>query len=139
MGQIDQQLPGVPVYASSGVLERRPGGAIAAAPNVVRALSPMPPLNRLPARATRFLQRLSPRGAGRPDVLYGYEAMRVVLDAIRAGGPDRERVRRAGTRLRARRSPLGRYVLRATGDLEGGRFALWALRDGRFEFVRMVE
>ena len=83
--------------------------------------------------------RLSPGVAGRPEVLYGYEAMRVVLDAIRAGGPDRERVRRAGTRIRARRSPLGRYVMRATGDIEGGRFALWALRGGRFEFVRMVE
>jgi hypothetical protein len=62
-----------------------------------------------------------------------------VLDAIRAGGRDRERVRRAGTRIRVRGRPLGRYVLRATGDIEGGRFALWALRDGRFEFVRMVE
>lgn len=139
MAQIDQQLPGVPIYASSGVLERRPGAAIAAAPDLVRALSPMPPVNRLPAPARRLLQRLTPGGAGRPEALYGYEAMRVVLDAIRAGGPDRERVRRAGKRIRARRSPLGRYVMRATGDIEGGRFALWALRDGRFEFVRMVE
>jgi hypothetical protein len=71
--------------------------------------------------------------------VYGYEAMRVVLDAIRAGGPNRELVRRAGMTIRTRRSPLGRYELRATGDVEGARFALWALRDGRFEFVRMVE
>jgi hypothetical protein len=71
--------------------------------------------------------------------VYGYEAMRVVLDAIRAGGPNRELVRRAGMTIRTRRSPLGRYALRGTGDVEGARFALWALRDGRFEFVRMVE
>jgi branched-chain amino acid transport system substrate-binding protein len=137
MSQIDDQLPGVPVYASSGVLESGPG-AIPAAPGRVRALGPVPPMNRLPARARRVARRLSAEGAGRPEGLYGYEAMRVVLDAIRAGGPDRERVRRAGTRIRARRSPLGRYVMRATGDIEGARFALWALRDGRFEFVRMV-
>jgi hypothetical protein len=29
--------------------------------------------------------------------------------------------------------------MRASGDIDGGRFALWALRDGRFRFVRMVE
>ena len=63
----------------------------------------------------------------------------MILDAIRAGGRDRERVRRAGTRIRTRRSALGTYTLRASGDIDGGRFALWALRDGRFRFVRMVE
>ena len=42
-------------------------------------------------------------------------------------------------RIRTRRSPLGRYVLRGTGDVDTGRFALWTLRDGRFEFVRTVE
>jgi ABC-type branched-subunit amino acid transport system substrate-binding protein len=87
------------------------------------------------------LSRLAARQpeAVRSEALYGYEAMQVILDAIRAGGPDRERVRRAGTRIRMRRSVLGSYVLRATGDIDGGHFALWALRDGRFRFVRMVE
>ena len=63
----------------------------------------------------------------------------MVLDAIRAGGPDRDRVRRAGTRIRTRNSPLGGYLLRGTGDVNTQRFALWALRDGRFQFERMVD
>ena len=64
-----------------------------------------------------MLGRLDPELA-RPEALLGYEAMSVVLDAIRAGGPDRERVRRAGTRTRTRESPLGGYLLRATGDVD---------------------
>jgi branched-chain amino acid transport system substrate-binding protein len=141
LAQIDQRLPGVPLYATSGLLDRDPSRVIAAAPAHVWALGPMPPLNRLPPQARRLSKRLSAADevAARPEAVYGYEAMRVVLDAIHAAGPDRERVRRAGTRIRTRRSPLGRYALRATGDVDSERFALWALRDGRFEFVRMVE
>jgi hypothetical protein len=41
-------------------------------------------------------------------------------------------------RIRTRRSTLGSYMVRATGDVDGERFALWALRGGRFRFVRMV-
>jgi hypothetical protein len=46
-----------------------------------------------------------------------------VLGAIRAGRRDRDRVRRAGMRA---------------GQAEDARFALWALRDGRFDFVRII-
>jgi branched-chain amino acid transport system substrate-binding protein len=141
MAQIDQRLPGVPLFATAGVLDRDPGRPIPAAPARVWALAPMPPARELSPRGKRVLARLAARhpDAVRSEALYGYEAMRLILDAIRAGGPDRERVRRAGISLRTRRSVLGSYTLRATGDIDGGRFALWALRDGRFRFVRMVE
>ena len=141
LAQIDRTLPGIAVYAGSGVLDRERDRPIPAAPASVWALGPTPPMNALPARARALSKRLAAGGLShdRPDALYGYEAMRVVLDAIRAGGPNRELVRRAGMTIRTRRSPLGRYALRGTGDVDAGRFALWALRDGRFDFVRMVE
>jgi branched-chain amino acid transport system substrate-binding protein len=141
MAQIDQRLRGVPLYATSGVLDRDPGRLIPAAPARAWALGPMPPARELSRRGRRILARLAARQpeAARSEAIYGYEAMRVILDAIRSGGPDRERVLRAGTSLRMRRSVLGPYVLRATGDIDRARFALWALRDGRFRFVRMVE
>ena len=141
LAQIDQTLPGVPVYAGSGLLDRRSGRPVPAAPRIVWALGPTPSIASLPAPARRLAKRL-PAGdpaAKRPEALYGYEAMRVVLAAIRAAAPDRELVRRAGMRIRTRRSPLGRYALRGTGDVDTERFALWTLRDGRFEFVRTVE
>jgi branched-chain amino acid transport system substrate-binding protein len=141
LDQIARGLPGVALYATSGLLDRQRGEVRPAVPARTWAIGPMAPVSSLARRARRLSKRLSARGpdASRPEALYGYEAMKVVLDAIRAGGPDRERVRRAGTRIRARRSALGRYVLRATGDIEGGRFALWVLRDGRFELARMIE
>lgn len=141
VAEIARRLPAVALYATSGLLERERGAALAAAPPRAWAMGPIAPVSRLAGSARRLSKRLSALGpdASRPEALYGYEAMKVVLDAIRAGGPDRERVRRAGTRTRARRSALGRYVLRGTGDIEGGRFGLWALRGGRFEFTRMIE
>jgi branched-chain amino acid transport system substrate-binding protein len=74
----------------------------------------------------------------RPEAVYGYEAMRLVLDAIARAGPDRQRVIRRAVDVRERRSPLGEYGMRATGDVDGQRFALRALRDGRLRFERMV-
>jgi branched-chain amino acid transport system substrate-binding protein len=142
LAQIDARMPGVPVYGTAGLLARDPRAPIPVAPAAMQALGAVPPPSELPPEGKRLLRRLA-RTAGqeadRPEALYGYEAMNLVLDAIRTGGPDRDRVRRAGTRIRARRSALGYYRLRRTGDVDTGRLALWTLRDGRFEFERMVE
>jgi hypothetical protein len=75
----------------------------------------------------------------RPEAVYGYEALRLVLDAIRVAGADRRRVMRRALSIRTRRSPLGDYRIRATGDVDTHELALWALRDGRFEFEWMVQ
>jgi branched-chain amino acid transport system substrate-binding protein len=79
MNAIADQLPGVPVFAASGML---------AAPRL--ALPPAPELEVVGPE-------LQPRRAG-------YEAMRLVLDAIGEGGRDRRRVVSAGLR-RARDLP----------------------------------
>jgi branched-chain amino acid transport system substrate-binding protein len=142
LAQIDARMPGVPVFCTAGLLARDPRAPVPVAPARVQALGAMPPRFALPAGGRRLLERLT-RSVGseaaRPEALYGYEAMNVVLDAIRAGGPDRTRVRRAGTHIRTRNSPLGPYLLRGTGDVNTQRFALWTLREGRFEFTHMVE
>jgi branched-chain amino acid transport system substrate-binding protein len=143
LAQVDSLMPGVPVYATSGVLARDPAVPIPAAPAGVEALTPIPPAGELPAEGRRLLARLreteSPAVA-RPEALYGYEAMRLVLDAIGAAGADRARVIDEALRIRVRRAtPLGTYRIRATGEVETTRFALHALREGRFEFERMLE
>ncbi|HEV3375927.1 MAG TPA: ABC transporter substrate-binding protein [Thermoleophilaceae bacterium] len=143
LAQLDRELPGVPVYATAGMLARDPEVPIPAAPAGVTALTPVPPPGELPRKGRQLLARLretqSPAVA-RPEALYGYEAMRLVLDAIRVAGADRARVIDAALRIRARRgSPLGTYRIRATGEVETTRFALHALRDGRFTFERMLE
>jgi branched-chain amino acid transport system substrate-binding protein len=142
LAQVDRTLPGVPVYATSGMLGRDPAVPIPAAPASVTVLGAIPPASELPAGGRRLLARLrraGGRGVARPEAVYGYEAMRLVLDAIRAGGADRARVTHEALRIRWRDSPLGPYRVRATGEVESVRFVLHVLRDGRFEFERMVE
>jgi branched-chain amino acid transport system substrate-binding protein len=143
LAQIDHSLPGVPVYSTYGMLARDPGVPIPAAPASVTTVGSIPPVSELPVQGRRLLARLrQTEGAdvARPEALYGYEAMRLVLDAIRVGGADRARVMRAALRIRERGdSPLGPYRVRATGEVETSSFALYALRDGRFEFERMLE
>jgi branched-chain amino acid transport system substrate-binding protein len=133
----------VPVYSTYGMLARDPEVPIPAAPASVTTVGSIPPESELPAEGRRLLARLrETEGAdlARPEALYGYEAMRLVLDAIRVAGADRARVIEEALRIRERRhSPLGPYRLRATGEVETSSFALYALRDGRFTFERMLE
>jgi hypothetical protein len=42
---------------------------------------------------------------------------------------------REGLRVRTRRSVLGRYEVRASGDVSEERFALYRLERGRFRFA----
>jgi branched-chain amino acid transport system substrate-binding protein len=139
LSAIDAGMPGVPVFATSGMLVRdRP---IPAAPGKVEAYTPVRPASRLPRWGRRLLRRLRQLEGpyvARPEAIYGYEAMRLVLNAIADAGPDRRRVIAAALEIRSRRSPLGAYVVRATGDIGEERFALYTLRDGRFEFERVV-
>jgi branched-chain amino acid transport system substrate-binding protein len=93
---IDDQLPGVPVLASSGILAL-PELALPAGPRRIEAFGPA----------------ISPREAG-------YRAMRLVLDAVAEGGRDRREVISAALRL-SRRFPEPRVVPYRPD--EHGRFA----------------
>ncbi len=93
---IDDQLPGVPVFASSGILAL-PQIALTAGPSNIEAFGPATP----PEQA-------------------GYEAMRLVLDAIDEGGRDRRRVISAALRLGHRLPPDPVVAYRPD---EHGRFA----------------
>lgn len=140
LAAIDEAMPGVPAYATSGILARDRRRPIPAAPISVEALTPVRPENDLPQAGRALLRRIREQGdpaAARPEAAYGYEAMRVILDAVRAGGRDRAAVARAALALPERRSAFGRYRIRGTGDVDGERFALYALHDGRFKFVRV--
>ena len=93
---LDDQLPGVPVFASSGILAL-PELALPAGPSRIEAFGPSQP----PAEA-------------------GYQAMRLVLDAVEAGGRDRRRVVAAALR---RRTQLPADAATLYRPDEHGRFA----------------
>jgi branched-chain amino acid transport system substrate-binding protein len=95
---IDDELPGVPLLAASGMLAIR-GLALPPGPTRIEAVGPVLPHTRA-----------------------GYQAMRLVLDAVAAGGRDRRRVIAAGLRLGRR--------------MGGARVALYRPdADGRLERV----
>jgi branched-chain amino acid transport system substrate-binding protein len=142
LAAIDLQLPGVPVYATSGILARDPAKPIPDAPISVEALTPILPRQELPKEGREIIRRAGREGgpvAARPEAVYGYEAMRLILDAVEQGGRNRKQVAAAALDMRDRKSPLGSYRLRGTGDVETDRFALYTLREGRFRFERLEE
>jgi branched-chain amino acid transport system substrate-binding protein len=142
LAAIDTRLPGVPVYATSGMLERDPRTPIPDAPVSVEALTPVLSARELPPAGREVIRRageLAGPEAARPEAAYGYEAMRLILDAVEKGGRDRARVAAAALAMGDRRSVTGPYRLRGTGDVDGQRFALYALQNGRFRFVRIED
>ena len=81
-------------------------------------------------------------GPPNPYTVYGYEAMRLVLDAIeRAGddGDERGAVVRSAFATQGKRSPFGRYDVEPTGDTTLRTLGVWGVRGGRAAFRRPVE
>jgi branched-chain amino acid transport system substrate-binding protein len=69
-------------------------------------------------------------GVDDPWALYGYEAMRLVLDAVERAGRDRERVRELVMATRGRRSALGTYALDPDGDTTLDAYGVYRMRAG---------
>jgi branched-chain amino acid transport system substrate-binding protein len=73
-----------------------------------------------------------------PYALYGYEAMRLIVDAIDAVGPDREAVVRWLFAVRDRASVLGEYGFDRYGDTTSRRYGVYRVRDGQLIFAGAV-
>jgi branched-chain amino acid transport system substrate-binding protein len=73
--------------------------------------------------------------------LYGYEAMSVVLDAIRTAGPhgnDRQSVIDRFFAVKNRDSVLGRYSIEADGETTLARYGVDRVLDGEPTFYRAI-
>src|SRR3954466_3933232 len=128
-------VPGAQLFASSALVAAspRPTGL----PDV-ELLSPLLPPRNYGARARRVLHHAGHDGVA---TLYGYESMRVVLDAIAAAGPaahDRGVVAREALTPRARSSVIGSYRVVPGGDIAPVRFGAYdySARGARYLGVR---
>jgi branched-chain amino acid transport system substrate-binding protein len=106
--------------------------------------TPVLPVALYPPSARRVLRDYTKKlgGQGGPYVLYGYEAMTVVLDAIRsagAHGEDRQAVIAGLFATRDRDSVLGRYSIEANGETTLSRYGVERVRHGRPVFDRAIE
>ena len=103
-------------------------------------VTPMLPARQYPAAGRRILARIARQEGATPPVeaLYGYESMRVVLEALRAAGKhatDRVAVDRRRTQVRAADgSVIGRYRFDRRGDTTRSRLALYDLERGELEY-----
>jgi branched-chain amino acid transport system substrate-binding protein len=81
-------------------------------------------------------------GEAGPEALYGYETMRVVLDAIRgagARGGDRQTVIDRFFAVKSRDSVLGRYSMEADGETTLSRYGVDRVVNGRPVFYRAID
>jgi len=106
--------------------------------------TPVLPIGLYPLSGQRVLRDYSKTFGGKagPYVLYGYEAMTVVLDAIRAAGvhgDDRQSVIAGLFAVRNRNSVLGRYSIEANGETTLSRYGVDRVRHGRPVFDRAIE
>jgi branched-chain amino acid transport system substrate-binding protein len=126
----DPSLGGLPTAIDSRVLITVP------------ALGPRahPPAGR--AFLARYARVFGPPGA---DAIYGYEAMSLLLDAIRRathGGAEtarRSRVVAALFATRDRPSVLGTYSIQADGNTTLDRYGVWRVVDGQLVFWMAIQ
>jgi branched-chain amino acid transport system substrate-binding protein len=140
-------LPQAVLLTGDGVLVGQPLlAAPGSEPASLEAVAPEPPRGPDAAPSLRILDRVARHQGPQlatPASLWGYESVRVTLDAIRAaqrnGGPaNRAGVIHAALERRVRRSPIGTYEVRRNGSVEGLPMALYKLRGDRFEYVRTL-
>lgn len=129
--------PDVQLFGGYGLAIDGFAGALEAgtqAKTFLTTLAAAPPTAGSPARSFRVDYE---KAFGRPPgtgAAYGYEAMQLVLAAIRAAGPqagNRTAVARALFGLGQRSGPLGSYRLDGRGDTSLTRFGQAVLRGGR--------
>ena len=119
-------------------------GALGAAGSQTYLTTPILPLADYPPAAARVLADYRRRFGGRPGsyALYGYEAMSVVLDAIRRAadrGNDRQTVTDRFFQTKDRRSVLGTYSVLASGETTLSRYGVDRVSDGRAVFDRAFD
>jgi len=134
---IRSTLPHAHLYASSALAMASPPPAELAAD--VDVVKPALPVSHYPPEGRRVLARLGAE-LGAPvaaEALYGYEAMEVVLDAIRRAGRagnDRAAVARMALAPRTRHSVLGPYSVTSGGDTSTTDLGAYTLSGGGLAF-----
>jgi branched-chain amino acid transport system substrate-binding protein len=136
--------PQLLLLGSSALASEAFTAKIGAAAQKTYLSTPMLPTSQYPASAQQVLSHYQRQFGGEASayVLYGYEAMTVVLDAIRNSGPhgnDRETVIKRFFATRNRESVLGRYSIEADGETTLSRYGVDRVSDGRPVFYRAIE
>jgi branched-chain amino acid transport system substrate-binding protein len=142
--QLHASAPHLSLLASSTMLNTVFTAHLGAAENATFVGSPVLAAHLYPPSAQRVLSDYSHRFAtvGEPYVLYGYEAMSVVLSAIRAAGDrgdDRQAVIAKFFATRNRNSVLGAYSIQPNGETTLSSYAIDRVVRGAPVFWRSLD
>jgi branched-chain amino acid transport system substrate-binding protein len=141
--QIAQAMPRAAIIASSGLADSAYAGGVSAqvAPRVL-VTSPALGASAYPASGQAFLATYARRfGAPEPQAIFGYEAMSLMLTAIRNATDHgrkaavRSKVIRAIFATRRRHSVIGRYGIDSNGDTTLRRYGIWRISAGQLVFA----
>jgi branched-chain amino acid transport system substrate-binding protein len=143
--QLHSADPHLWLLGSSSLAGEEFTSKLGAAASSAYLTTPLLPLSLYPPSAQRVLSDYRQRfaTAGGPYALYGYEAMTVVLDAIRAAGArgnDRQTVIEKLLATRGRDSVIGRYSIEADGETTLSNYGVDRVAgDGRPVFYRAFD
>jgi branched-chain amino acid transport system substrate-binding protein len=135
--------PGEALFATSGVADRELAIGLEAVTSDISVTSPLLPLSQRPPVARRVAAHYRQEfGSSTPAAaLYGYEAMRSVLDAIRRAGHnrnDRQAVIDSYFHTAVADSVLGPYAIEARGDTTATTIGGFRVQAGRLRFDRLL-
>jgi branched-chain amino acid transport system substrate-binding protein len=136
--------PRVQLFAPSALADEVFARALGAAGDRTFITAPWLGLGAYPPSARSFAETYerSWRTPPPPQALYGFEAMSVVLEAIRRAGNDgndRGKVIDALFATRNRASVLGTYSIDRNGDTSIKVYGAYRVRDGQIRFVRVLD
>jgi branched-chain amino acid transport system substrate-binding protein len=139
----DAQLYGPDGVCESGFADPNEGGIPATVASRFKCTSPTLPPSELPPEAQEFFTQYADKyGDKSPDpyAIYGYEAMRLGLDAIeRSGSAEKEDILQALLDTENRESVLGTYSIDDNGDTTLTDMALDSIESGRLTFVKVIK
>jgi branched-chain amino acid transport system substrate-binding protein len=141
--QLHSAEPRLLLLGSSTMVSESFTSQIGAAGMSTYLTTPVLPRALYPPSAARVLDEYRRHFGGEAGAyaLYGYEAMSVVLHAIRSAGPhgnDRETVIERLFAVRSRASVLGRYSIEADGETTLSPYGVDRIVNGRAVFYRAV-
>ena len=141
-------IPNAKLYGPDGTCESgfvnpKEGGIPAEVAKRYKCTSPTLPTSELPPEGQEFFTAYAKKyGDDSPDPysIYGYEAMRLALDAIeRSGTGAKEDVTKALCETKDRESVLGKYSIDENGDTTLTDLAIDGVDNGKLKFLKTIK
>jgi branched-chain amino acid transport system substrate-binding protein len=139
----DAKLYGVDGICERGFFDPEEGGIPASVASRYKCQSPTLPPSELPPEGQEFYTAYAEKyGEEIPDpyAIYGYEAMRLALDAIeRSGTGEKADILTAVFDTEDREGVLGTYSIDDNGDTTLTDMSLQAVKNGELKFVKVIK